>query len=54
MMDLICLIQSRQDFSVMNSAFKDNARANVAKYVFDAFEKDFMIGAYFSKPDCLQ
>ena len=40
------------DFSVMNSAFKDNARANVAKYVFDAFrKKDFMIGAYFSKPD---
>ncbi|MBP1593347.1 MAG: alpha-L-fucosidase, partial [Bacteroidetes bacterium] len=40
------------DFSVMNSAFKGNPKADVAKYVFDAFrKKDFMIGAYFSKPD---
>lgn len=40
------------DFSVMNSAFKGNPKANVAKYVFDAFrQKGFMIGAYFSKPD---
>jgi Alpha-L-fucosidase len=40
------------DFSVMNSAFKNNPKADVAKYVFEAFrQKDFMIGAYFSKPD---
>lgn len=40
------------NFSIMNSAFKDNPKADVAKYVFDAFrKKDFMIGAYFSKPD---
>lgn len=40
------------NFSIMNSAFKDNPKADAAKYVFDAFrKKDFMIGAYFSKPD---
>ncbi|WP_321424710.1 alpha-L-fucosidase [uncultured Bacteroides sp.] len=40
------------NFSVMNSAFKNNPKADVAKYVFEAFrQKDFMIGAYFSKPD---
>jgi len=40
------------DFSIMNSAFKNNPKADVAKYVFEAFrQKDFMVGAYFSKPD---
>jgi len=40
------------DYSIAKGPFKDNPRADVAKYVFDAFRKqDFMIGAYFSKPD---
>ncbi|WP_317040432.1 alpha-L-fucosidase [Hymenobacter coccineus] len=40
------------DFKISNGPFKDNPRADVAKYVFDAFRKQgFMIGAYFSKPD---
>ena len=40
------------DFSIMHGAFGDNEKANVAKHVFDAFRKDdFMVGAYFSKPD---
>ncbi len=35
-----------------DSPFRDHPRANVAKEVFDAFRaEDFMIGAYFSKPD---
>ncbi|MCU7548788.1 alpha-L-fucosidase [Chitinophagaceae bacterium LB-8] len=40
------------DFKISNGPFKNNAKADVAKYVFEAFrKKDFMIGAYFSKPD---
>ena len=40
------------DFSIANGPFKNHPKADVAKYVFDAFrEKNFMVGAYFSKPD---
>ncbi|MBP1664663.1 MAG: putative exported hydrolase [Bacteroidetes bacterium] len=40
------------DFSITKGPFHDNPRANVAKYVFEAFRNQgFMIGAYFSKPD---
>ena len=40
------------DYKISNGPFKNNPKADVAKYVFDAFrEKDMMIGAYFSKPD---
>lgn len=40
------------DFSIMNGPFGSNPKANVTKHIFDAFrKKDFMIGAYFSKPD---
>ncbi|MBC7903921.1 MAG: alpha-L-fucosidase [Gemmatimonadaceae bacterium] len=40
------------DFKISDGPFKNNPKADVAKYVFDAFRKqDFMIGAYFSKPD---
>ncbi|NLI36827.1 MAG: alpha-L-fucosidase [Bacteroidales bacterium] len=51
--DGFCMFDSRlTDFSIANYAFKDNPRRDVAQYVFDAFRKqDFMIGAYFSKPD---
>lgn len=42
----------QSDFSIAHGAFKENPRADVAKYVFEAFrKKDFMIGAYYSKPD---
>ncbi len=52
--DGFCLFDSRYtDFSIAKAGpFKDNPRADAAKYVFDAFRaEDFMIGAYFSKPD---
>jgi alpha-L-fucosidase len=51
--DGFCLFDTRQtDFKITNGPFADNPKANVAKYVFDAFRKEgFMIGAYFSKPD---
>ncbi|MCE5225717.1 MAG: alpha-L-fucosidase [Porphyromonadaceae bacterium] len=51
--DGFCMFDSKYtDFSIAKGPFKDNPKADVAKYVFDAFRKeDFMIGAYFSKPD---
>lgn len=51
--DGFCMFDSKQtDFTIAKYAFKDNLRADVASHVFDAFrKKDFMIGAYFSKPD---
>jgi alpha-L-fucosidase len=51
--DGFCMFDTRQtDFKISNGPFASNPKANVAKYVFDAFrKKDFMIGAYFSKPD---
>ena len=40
------------NFKISAGPFKDHPKADVAKHVFDAFRKqDFMIGAYFSKPD---
>lgn len=40
------------DYKITNGPFKNHPKANVAKHVFDAFrKKDFMIGAYYSKPD---
>lgn len=40
------------DFKITNGPFKNNPKADVAKYVFDAFRQEgLMIGAYFSKPD---
>lgn len=40
------------DFKISNGPFKDHPKADVLKHVFNAFrEKEFMIGAYFSKPD---
>jgi alpha-L-fucosidase len=51
--DGFCMFDTRQtDFKISNGPFKNNPKADVAKYVFDAFRKNgFMIGAYFSKPD---
>ena len=40
------------DFSIAKGPFKNNPLKDVTYQVFDAFrQKDFMIGAYFSKPD---
>jgi alpha-L-fucosidase len=40
------------DYKITNGPFQDHPKANVAKYVFEAFRnRGFMIGAYFSKPD---
>jgi alpha-L-fucosidase len=40
------------DFKISAGPFANNPQADIAKYVFDAFRKqNFMIGAYFSKPD---
>ncbi|MGB3144706.1 MAG: alpha-L-fucosidase [Maribacter sp.] len=40
------------DYKITAGPFKNDPKANVAKHVFEAFrKKDFMIGAYFSKPD---
>ena len=52
--DGFCMFDTKQtDYSVMNSPFGKNPKANIANEVFKAFRaQDFMIGAYFSKPDC--
>lgn len=40
------------DFKISDGPFKNHPKADVAKYVFEAFrKKDMMIGAYYSKPD---
>lgn len=40
------------DFSIAKGPFQTDPRADVAKYVFEAFRNnDLMVGAYFSKPD---
>jgi alpha-L-fucosidase len=53
--DGFCMFDTRQTGYKITDAktpFHTNAKANVAKEVFNAFRKDdFMIGAYFSKPD---
>ena len=52
--DGFCLYDSQYtDFSIAKAGpFAGNPKADAAKYVFDAFRaEDFMIGAYFSKPD---
>jgi alpha-L-fucosidase len=51
--DGFCMFDTKEtDFKITNGPFANNPKANVAKYVFDAFRRQgFMIGAYFSKPD---
>src|SRR5215218_10911878 len=51
--DGFCMWDTKQTtFSIAEGPFKNNPKADVAKYVFDAFRKEnFMVGAYFSKPD---
>lgn len=39
-------------YKITNGPFKNNPKADVTKYIFDAYRKQgMMIGAYFSKPD---
>ncbi|MVM40099.1 alpha-L-fucosidase [Spirosoma sp. HMF3257] len=53
--DGFCMFDTKQtDYKITDpkTAFSSNPRSNIAKEVFTAFRgKDFMIGAYFSKPD---
>ena len=51
--DGFCMFDTKQtDFKITTGPYKNNPKADVAKYVFDAFRKNgFMIGAYYSKPD---
>lgn len=48
-----CMFDTKEtDFSITHSAFKDNPRADVTKYILEAFRNNgFMVGTYFSKPD---
>jgi alpha-L-fucosidase len=40
------------DFKISDGPFNNDPKADVAKYVFDAFRNNhFLIGAYYSKPD---
>jgi alpha-L-fucosidase len=51
--DGFCMFDTHQtDFNIANGPFAQNPKADVVKYVFQAFrDRGFMIGAYFSKPD---
>lgn len=53
--DGFCMFDTKQtDYKITSSKspFAKDPRSNVTKEVFDAFrKKDFLIGAYFSKPD---
>jgi len=51
--DGFCMFDTKQtDFKITAGPFKNHPRSDVAKHVFEAFRKnDFLIGAYFSKPD---
>lgn len=51
--DGFCMFDTKEtDFKISAGPFKDNPKADVAKYVFEAFRKEgLMTGAYFSKPD---
>jgi alpha-L-fucosidase len=53
--DGFCMFDTKQtDYKItsLKTPFSSNPRSNVAKEIFSAFRKEnFMIGAYFSKPD---
>lgn len=53
--DGFCMFDTKQtDYKITSAKtpFSSNPRSNVAKEIFDAFRKEnFLIGAYFSKPD---
>jgi N-acetyl-beta-hexosaminidase/alpha-L-fucosidase len=53
--DGFCMFDTKQtDYKITSAScpFSSNPRSNVAREIFDAFRADnFMVGAYFSKPD---
>ncbi len=51
--DGFCMYDTKEtDFSIAHGPFGNDPRRDVARHVWDAFrKKNFMIGAYFSKPD---
>ena len=51
--DGFCMLDSKYtNFTIAQGPFKGNPKADVTRYVFEAFRKaGFMTGAYFSKPD---
>lgn len=53
--DGFCMFDTKEtDYKITSqkTPFSANAKSNVAKEIFDAFRKEnFLIGAYFSKPD---
>lgn len=52
--DGFCMFDTKQtNYSIAKDGpFKNNPKKDITKHVFKAFsDKDFMIGAYFSKPD---
>lgn len=51
--DGFCMFDTHEtDYKITNGPFAANPKANIAKYVFEAFRNEgLMIGAYFSKPD---
>jgi alpha-L-fucosidase len=53
--DGFCMFDTKQtDYKITSTKtpFASNPRSNIAKEIFDAFRSEnFMIGAYFSKPD---
>ncbi len=51
--DGFCMWDTKQtDFNITHSAFKNNPKADVLKYVLDAYRNEgFKVGTYFSKPD---
>jgi len=51
--DGFCMFDSKYtDYSIAKGPYKDSKYSNVDYHVFDAFrQQNFMIGAYFSKPD---
>ena len=51
--DGFCMWDSKEtDFTIARHAFADDPRRDVLRHVFNAFRaEDFMVGAYFSKPD---
>jgi alpha-L-fucosidase len=51
--DGFCMFDTKEtDFKITDGPFKNHPKADVTKFVFEAFRKqDFLVGAYFSKPD---
>ncbi len=51
--DGFCMWDTKEtDFNITHTPFGKNPKADVLKYILDAYrDNDFMVGTYFSKPD---